>query len=71
MMWRKHLEGVPNTLIDNINILFEGIGDAALRLRRRFMRTCCVSRDVPESITNVSLEMNDSIRVLNCVAISI
>jgi len=65
MMWRKHSDGVPNVLIDNTNILSEGAGNAALRLRRRFMRTCYVPQDVPESATNASLELNDSIRVLN------
>jgi hypothetical protein len=65
MMWRKHFDGVPNVLIDNANILCEGVGNAALRLRRRFMRTCYVPRDVPKSETIASSELNDSIRVLN------
>ncbi len=65
MMWRNHSDGVLDILIDNTSILFEGVGDAALRLRRRFMRTGYVPRDVPESATNVSLELNDSIRILN------
>jgi hypothetical protein len=64
MMWKKHSDGFPNVLIDNIHILFEGAGNAALRLRRRFMRTGYVPRDVPESTTKES-EINDSIRVLN------
>jgi hypothetical protein len=64
MMWRKRSEGVPNVLIDNTNILFEEAGNAALRLRRRFMRTSYMPRDVPKSATNAS-ELNDSIRVLN------
>jgi len=29
--------------------------------------TCYVPRDIPESATNVSSEMNDSTRVLNCI----
>ena len=41
-------------------------GDAALRLRRRLMRTCCMPRDVPEYATSETLlVLNDSIRVLN------
>jgi hypothetical protein len=52
-------------LIDNTNILSEEAGNAALRLRRRFMRTGYVPRDVPESATNVSSDLNDSIRILN------
>ena len=56
MMWRNHSDGVPDILIDNTSILSEGAGDAALRLRRRFMRTGYVPRDVPESATNVILE---------------
>jgi hypothetical protein len=64
MMWRKHSDGVPNAFIDNTNILFEGVGNAALRLRRRFMRTCYVPRDMPEFATNASSELNDSIRVI-------
>ena len=53
MMWKKHSDGVPAVLIDNTNILSEKVGDAALRLQRRFMRTCYyVPRDVPESKTN-------------------
>jgi len=58
MIWRNHSEGVPNSLIDNIKILFEGDGDAGLRLRRRFMRTCYVPRDVLEYATNVPAELN-------------
>jgi hypothetical protein len=66
MMWRNHSDGVPDILIDNTSILSEGAGDAALRLRRRFMRTGYVPRDVPESATNVSLEyLNNLIRTLN------
>ena len=65
MLYRKHSDGVPNVLIDNTNILFEGACNSALRLRCRFMRTCYVPRDVPESATNASSELNDSIRVLN------
>jgi hypothetical protein len=65
MMWKKHSDGVHDVLIDNTNILSEKAGDAALRLRRRFMRTCYVPRDVPEYETNVSSELNDSIRVFN------
>jgi hypothetical protein len=38
-----------------------------LRLRRRFMHTCYVPRDVLESARNASLELNDSIRVLNFI----
>jgi hypothetical protein len=62
-MWRNNSEGAPNSLIDHINIMLEGDGDAALRLRRRFMRTSYVPRDVPELATNVLAELNDSIRV--------
>ena len=62
MIWRKHSDGVPNVLIDNSNILSEGVGNAALRLRRRFMRTGYVPRDVPESATKES-ELSDSIRI--------
>ena len=65
MMWRNHSDGVLDILIDNTSILSEGAGDAALRLRRRFMRTGYVPRDVPESARNVSLELNNSIRILN------
>ena len=65
MMWRNHSDGVLDILIDNTSILYEGAGDAALRLRRRFMRTGYVPRDVPKSATNVSSELNDSIRILN------
>ena len=65
IMWKKHLDGVPNVLIDNTNILSEETGSAALRLRRRFMRTCYIPQDVPKSVTNESSELNDSIRVLN------
>ena len=65
MMWWNHLEGVPNSLLDSINILFEGDGDASLRHRRHFMRTCYVPRDVPESATNVASEIDDLILILN------
>ena len=65
VMWRNHLEGVPNALIDNVNSLFEGASDGALPLRRRFMRKGYVPRDVPEYATNASLEINDSIRIFN------
>ena len=65
MIWRKHSDGVSNVLIDNTSILSEGDGNAALRLRRRFMRTSYVPRDVPESATNASSELNESIRGLN------
>ena len=51
MMWKKHSDGVPNVLIDNTNILSEGVGTAALRIRRLFMRTGYVPRDVPEFAT--------------------
>ena len=44
MMWKKYTDGVPDVIIDNKNILFEGVGNAALRLRRRFMRTGYVPR---------------------------
>ncbi len=54
MMWRKHYDGVPNVLIDNTNILSEGAGNAALRLRRSFMRKSYVPREVQESATNAS-----------------
>ncbi len=63
-MWNKHSDGVRAVLIDITNILSEGASDAALRLRRRFMRIGYVSRDVPESGINASSELNDSIRVL-------
>ena len=46
MMWKKHSDGVPNVLIDNTHILSEGDGNATLHLRRRFMRTSYVPRDV-------------------------
>jgi hypothetical protein len=65
MMWKKHSDGVPNALIDNTNILSEGVGNATLCLRRRFMRAGYVPRDVPEFATNASSELNDLIRVLN------
>ena len=65
MMWKKHLDGVPDVLIDNTNVLSEEVANATLRLRRRFMRTGNVPRDVPESATNVSSDLNDSIRMLN------
>ena len=54
MMWKKHFDGVPDVLIDNTHVLYEETGNAALRLRRRFMRTGYVLRDVPESTTNLS-----------------
>ena len=54
MMWKKHSDGVPNVLIDNTNILSKKAGNTALRLRRRFMRTGYVPRDVRESETNAS-----------------
>ena len=54
MMWKKHSDGVPNVFIDNTNILSENVGDAPLRLWRRFMRTSYVPRDVPESKINAS-----------------
>jgi hypothetical protein len=65
MYYLENLHFSNNVLIDNTNMLSEGDGNAALRLRRRFMRTCYVPRDVPESTTNASSELNDSIRVLN------
>ena len=65
MMWKKHSDGVLDVLIHNTNILYEGVGNAALRLRRRSMRTSYVPRDVPESKINALSEVNDSIRVLN------
>ncbi len=65
MMWRNHSDGVPEILIDNTSILSKGAGDAALRLRRRFIRTGYVPRDVPEFATNISLELKDSIHILN------
>jgi hypothetical protein len=65
MMWKNHFDGVPDVLIDNRNVLSEEAGNAALRLRRRFMRTGYVPRDVPEFATNESSELNDSIRILN------
>ena len=67
MMWRKHFDGVLDALIDNTNIISEEAGNAALRLRRRFMRTGYVPRDVPKSATNVSSNLNDSIRILNFI----
>jgi len=39
MMWKKHSDGVSDVLIDNTSILSEGTSNAALRLRRQFMRT--------------------------------
>jgi hypothetical protein len=48
MMWKKHFDGVPEVLIDNTNVLSEEVGNGALRLRRRFMRTGYVPRDVSE-----------------------
>ncbi len=65
MMWRKHSDGVHDVLIDNTNILSEEAGNAALRLLRRFMRTGYVPRDVPDSASNVSSELNDSFSILN------
>jgi hypothetical protein len=65
MMWKKNSDGVSDALIDNTCILTKGAGNAALRLRRRFMRTSYVQRDVLEFKTNASSELNDSIRVLN------
>ena len=66
MMWKKHSDVVLDVFIDNTNILSEKVGDAALRLRRRFMRTSYVPRDVLESATNASSnKVNDSIRVLD------
>jgi hypothetical protein len=56
MTRKKHSDGVPNVIFDS---------DAALRLRRRCMRTSYVLRDVTESVPNVSFELNNSIRVLN------
>jgi hypothetical protein len=64
-MWRNHSDGVLDILIDNTSILSEKACDATLRLQRRFMRTGYVPRDVPKCATNVSLELNDSIRILN------
>ena len=65
-MWRNHSDGVPDVLIDNANILSQEAGEAALRLRRRYMRTGYVPRDVPESATNLSSELHhESIHVLN------
>ena len=61
MLWKKHSDGVPGVLIDNTNILFEGVGNVALRLRRVFMRTSYVPRDVSEYGTNASLKLNNSI----------
>jgi hypothetical protein len=49
LMWKKHSDGVLDVLINNTNILSRGVGNEALRLRRRFMRTGYVPRDVPES----------------------
>ncbi len=65
MYYLENLHFSNNVLIDNTNMLSEGDGNAALRLRRRFMRTCYVPRDVPEFATNVSSELNESFRVLN------
>ena len=50
VMWRKHLDGVPNVLIDNTNILSEGVGNATLRLRRRFMRTGYMCHEMCQSL---------------------
>ena len=65
MMWRKHSDGIPNVHIDNPNIVCEGADNAALRPRRRFMRTSYVPRDVLESATNTSSKINDPNRVLS------
>jgi hypothetical protein len=65
MTWRSHINGVSNAHIDSTNILSEGVGDDVLRLRRRFMRTCYVPRDVPELAINASSELHYSMRVLN------
>ncbi len=46
-------------------MLSKGACDAALRLRRYFMRTKYVPLDVSEFATNVLLELNASIRILN------
>ena len=59
MIWRRYIHGVSIALIDNTNILSGGFGDALLRLRRRFMRTSYMPRDVPEYLINVSSELND------------
>jgi hypothetical protein len=64
-MWRQHLNGVPNALIEKKYIFLKDVGDTPLRFRRRFMRTSYVPWDVLESATKVSLELNDLIRVLN------
>jgi len=64
-MWRKHFDGVPDALIDNTIVFSEEASNAALRLRRHFTRTGYVPRDVSESATNVSSDLNDSIRILN------
>ena len=64
MMWKKHSDGVPKVLIDNTNMLSEGVGNATLCLRRRFMRTGYVPQDALEFATKES-KLNDSIRVLN------
>jgi hypothetical protein len=47
MVRRKHYDGVSHVRIDNTNMLYEEGGNAALRLRRRFMRMGYVPRDVP------------------------
>jgi hypothetical protein len=65
MMWGNHPNGVSNGLIDITNILSKGDGDTTLCLRRHFMRTVYAPPDVPEFATNISSEINDSIRVLN------
>ena len=59
MTWKKHSDGVFDVLIDNTTILYEEAGNAALRLRRHFMRTGYVPRDVPKSARNVSSYLND------------
>ena len=65
MMWKKHSDGVSNNvLIDNTNLFSEGAGNATLFLRRRFMRAGYAPRNVLESATRASSELNDSIRVL-------
>jgi hypothetical protein len=36
MIWRKYSDRVLGVLIENTNMLYEGDGNAILRLRRRF-----------------------------------
>ena len=48
-MWEKYSDGVLGILIDNTNILSKGVGNAALRLRRPFMRIGYEPRHVPQS----------------------